>query len=294
MIQSNLNKLIRSLPQPGSYFKGISPSFNALPKEIVVFNRSKPIRDRITVHQRFVLVINIDGQGAIVVNDNLYELSPMHGLLIFPHQSHHYVQFEDKDILWLFIGFEFSDENALLPIKDSPIHITPALKQELLDILGAYDKATKKNKKKDTLLTIKLCNFLENIVQHKMKSCHLPMLSSSKIPNQKMELLSQVNRYVFDHIQESIRIPDLSKHVCMSESHLRKVVREAIGISLGELIQRTQLYKACSLLKDTDMNMSMIAENCGYSSIYSFSRAFKKKMQKTPTEFRQHIRLLTD
>lgn len=53
------------------------------------------------------------------------------------------------------------------------------------------------------------------------------------------------------------------------------------------VIENRRMEKACKLIKNTDMKISDIAQEVGYSSDISFRRAFKKKMGMSPIEWKQ-------
>lgn len=294
MPENNFKELVNQLGEPANYFKGVSASFSTLPKEIVIFKRNKAIRDRVTIHQRFIIVLSISGSGGVVINNNLFQIEPGHGAIIFPHQSHFYVQFKKESISWLFIGFEFDDENALLPLRDSPFRIDNISETLLQELLGNYLKTMDSESNSNTTLSIQLARLIDHILGLKLENAPNIFDTNSSPSHKKMNFLSKINRYIYDHIHEAIRINDLARHVCISESHLRKTIREVVGVSLGELIQRTQIHKSCALLKDTDMNITAIAEACGFSSIHTFSRAFKKRTKKTPSEYRKSSVRLND
>ncbi len=77
----------------------------------------------------------------------------------------------------------------------------------------------------------------------------------------------------------------------LSESHLRRLVREQLGgISLGTFLHRLRFQHSYELIQRTDLSMREIAVRCGYSDIFSFSRAFKRDAGISPTEFRKRSR----
>ena len=88
--------------------------------------------------------------------------------------------------------------------------------------------------------------------------------------------------------------------------HYKDITLEALAAQIGlgrrqteRLLQmhyhKTFLQKktaarmsaACSLLRDTSLSISSIAENLGYSSVEHFSTAFKKCYHMTPSAFRK-------
>ncbi|MBR1554990.1 MAG: helix-turn-helix transcriptional regulator [Oscillospiraceae bacterium] len=47
-----------------------------------------------------------------------------------------------------------------------------------------------------------------------------------------------------------------------------------------------RMSSAMKLLRQTDMNIKVIAEQCGYPNMYHFMTAFKKETGLTATEYR--------
>ena len=51
--------------------------------------------------------------------------------------------------------------------------------------------------------------------------------------------------------------------------------RMLTGGSFGHHLRELRITKACSLLHGTALSITQIAEQCGFESVYSFSRTFK-------------------
>jgi AraC-like DNA-binding protein len=58
---------------------------------------------------------------------------------------------------------------------------------------------------------------------------------------------------------------------------------------LREFVEEQRLQKAINLLISTDMTLSEIAYECGFSSQSYFSSVFKQKMKITPREYAKKI-----
>lgn len=50
-----------------------------------------------------------------------------------------------------------------------------------------------------------------------------------------------------------------------------------------------RIKEAANMLRNSDSTVSYIAFAVGYSDIYTFSKAFKKKMGLTPTAYRENV-----
>lgn len=72
-----------------------------------------------------------------------------------------------------------------------------------------------------------------------------------------------------------------------SLSHFRKLFRDATGLPPVEFLIRQRIDRAKILLQQSDSTVSLrqIAEQCGFSDPYYFSRQFKKLEHMSPTEY---------
>jgi AraC-like DNA-binding protein len=55
-------------------------------------------------------------------------------------------------------------------------------------------------------------------------------------------------------------------------------------------VRNTRIHRACGLLNGSDLGITEIADQCGFTSVYAFSRTFRKVVGKPPTRFRQGLR----
>ena len=71
----------------------------------------------------------------------------------------------------------------------------------------------------------------------------------------------------------------------MSSATLKRRLSD-LGTSYSNLLLRRRLHHANRLLKETDMSVGKIAQALGYSSVHSFSRAFRKATGSPPVSQR--------
>jgi len=96
--------------------------------------------------------------------------------------------------------------------------------------------------------------------------------------------------YIAAHPGLRITVKDVARHV---EVSLRTLIRKFKGIlnrSPDEEIRRVCIERAKLLLHDTELSVSKIAENLGYSSSEYFIRSFRRKTGVTPRAYRHAFR----
>lgn len=98
--------------------------------------------------------------------------------------------------------------------------------------------------------------------------------------------VKQVLEYMDAHFcNPSICNESLAKYFNLSVSHFRNLFKKYYGISPMNYIQRRRIEEAKRLIQYTEFSITAVSEHCGFSNLYSFSRAFKEKTGLSPTEF---------
>ena len=77
----------------------------------------------------------------------------------------------------------------------------------------------------------------------------------------------------------------LAKQANISEVYFRQLFLKQYGVTPRQYIINARIVKAKQLLATGDKKISAVAEECGFVSVYHFSRCFKEKVGVTPTEY---------
>ena len=93
--------------------------------------------------------------------------------------------------------------------------------------------------------------------------------------------------YLYAHYNEPFSVSGLAEHCCISESHLRRLFKNMVGISPLEYLQHYRIQQACHLIHLNQMPVSVIAQQVGYSSLSSFNRQFQQSMHMSPSEWKK-------
>ncbi|MBN2711084.1 MAG: helix-turn-helix domain-containing protein [Planctomycetes bacterium] len=88
-------------------------------------------------------------------------------------------------------------------------------------------------------------------------------------------------------LSSSLDLPSLARELGLKYDAFRRWFRSSTGLSPGAYRNRARFEQACQLLLSTDMDLSMIARELGFTDAYSFSRQFKKYAGLAPSNYRR-------
>lgn len=274
-----LRRLVSKLPQPNYQLIGHPSAPLPLPTHVVCFQRqaaadlNKPRKGR-ALHHRFVLICALETAATVCVDDRNLRLNAGDALLVFPFQFHHYTGVRRDAISWLFVTFELNDPEPLAGLRYRPFPLSRRLRALVAELVEAYE-----TEQTEELTVILLALLLARM--RRLKPVAPPVSAEGE-----SELINRINQIAKrSGVRSSIK--DMAKNLGISPSHLRARFRASCGgVSIGRHLRRLRLEQASGLLRLGPQRVSEIAEQCGFASIHSFSRAFRRAYGISPLEFR--------
>ena len=101
------------------------------------------------------------------------------------------------------------------------------------------------------------------------------------------ERIRDVIHYIDLHLDQPLTRRDAAKLAYMNEDYFSRVFRRETGTGFKEFITARKLDYARRLLEETDMPVVMISSKVGYEDFNNFSKAFRKVVGQSPTEYRK-------
>lgn len=269
---SFLENFAKNLEEPEDFFKGrCLPAGFALPDNILMFfhDYTLPMPNS---HGRHTLVIPLDRMTYFVERKKI-ELSP--GLILYiPPYAVRFLHPDSPGYRRLFITFDTKGVQPYLPQMGA---------YELRKNYGILRSFLDKYKTGPMAETsIALMNFLSE-----QKSVRSGISTESKLPKKIVDVISRIET----QISEVYCIKSLSDSVDISESRLRALFRQYMGISIGRFIAEKKMDYARYSLLNSHMPVADIARNSGFANVYVFSAFFKRNAGVSPLHFRQNNQL---
>lgn len=102
--------------------------------------------------------------------------------------------------------------------------------------------------------------------------------------------VTTVKGYIYHHYKEKdLGAETLSAMVFLSPGYLSAVFKEETGMTLNRFIREVRMNKAKELLETTNMKISQIAKEVGFSNNSYFCRSFREFFGDTPEACRKGI-----
>ncbi|CAG7620563.1 HTH-type transcriptional regulator YesS [Paenibacillus solanacearum] len=108
--------------------------------------------------------------------------------------------------------------------------------------------------------------------------------------SKQAKTISEVKRYVQEHIGEELSLQMAADRFGMSVSYLSKLFKDESGLNFSEYVLELRMNKAREWLEHTDLPIKQIAEKSGYASVQNFNRMFKQRYNLPPGEYRREKR----
>lgn len=102
--------------------------------------------------------------------------------------------------------------------------------------------------------------------------------------------MREILLYIDQHFCEDIGLKTLSKQASVTPAHFSRVFKQLIGMNITAYIMTKRIIRAKQLLSENDLNISIIAEMCGFESLPHFHAMFKRVLGMTPAAARKSAR----
>lgn len=103
------------------------------------------------------------------------------------------------------------------------------------------------------------------------------------------ETVERIMTYIQKNAKINLSVSKISKSLFISESKIRKIFKEETGVTVGRYVDDLIFLKAKRLLGQKEYSIRDISLKLGFCDQFYFSRRFKEKYGKTPSEYRKEL-----
>lgn len=102
----------------------------------------------------------------------------------------------------------------------------------------------------------------------------------------KNSILDELLKYIRTNYGSKLSLDLLASQAHLSREYLCRYFKKQTGKNISDFILEVRMEKAKEMLRTTTHTITDIGLYCGYPSVSSFQRSFKKSVHMTPSEYR--------
>ena len=269
-----------------------------VPHKHSFITRKLPLKsnDSVHSHKNFELNFITSGSGRRIVGDNISGFEKGDLVLLGPDLPHCWEVLEGENQDAFCIVTHFSED-----IVTSDFFKMPEL-EKVLDLLKQSKRGLRFKVDNDT----KIGQVLEKMTQLEGLEYYIHLLrvfnkllktqEREKLSNpiaqegsfsRNLEKINKVYEYVFQHIQEGVKLEEASSLLNMAPNSFCRFFKKKTDLTFMEYVKRVRVGIAAKLLAETDKQITQICFESGYNNLANFNFYFKSIMGKTPSAYRK-------
>lgn len=226
----------------------------------------------------FELIYVREGVLALAEEELSFDVSAGQSLLLWPERRHFGTAAYDRKLSYYWLHFQVADPGLL---EGMPQHSTVRRPDLLTDLFRRFleDQETKE-------LTALSADLIVLLMLHELSSSHPHEPAESHKPAGRV-LASRAEAFIATHFEQSISTSIVAGHTGCNPDYLSRVFQQTFGTTITETILRHRMKKARALLRESDVYLEQVAQQCGIEDVAYFRRIFKRETGMTPIAFRK-------
>jgi len=240
----------------------------------------------------FEITYIFDGEGAVITNGVSTPVKSGDLYLSFPGDTHAIRSDKHNPLKFNFLSLWTEDEEILEELEKIMLVNMDSDKRTFSDknIENLVDSSISEVILNDKFSQEMLSFSLNQIIRYIIRDFSLDGKNAKLNFTTSEELCYQMMNYINTHIYVMNGLDTLAKYFGYSYGYLSEIFRKTTGEKLIDYYTMRRLESAALLLKENELNSVQIAELLGYSSIYSFSRAFKNYFGISPRDYKNQLK----
>jgi transcriptional regulator GlxA family with amidase domain len=104
------------------------------------------------------------------------------------------------------------------------------------------------------------------------------------------EPLRELQEWLPDHLDEDLTVPALARRASMSERNFARAFRDETGMTPAAYVEAARVERARIALDSGDLPVETIARQCGFGTVETMRRAFRRRVGVSPAGYRSRFR----
>ncbi len=250
----------------------------------------KPLHVCSETKEEYVIHFVFSGKGFYSVNGTTYPVSEGQMFIIYPGKTVTYGSDAVDPWHYAWIGFNgiradvilrqcgFSPKKLILPSPLQPEAIMDCINS----ILDCKSLTFADDLRREAWMLMLFSRLIDSYEKRRHKNSPDTHNYNSNV---YVELAIEHIKYYY---KDGINVSDIAEHIGISRAYLNHAFQKELGMSIQKFLIDFRMRKAASLIAGTTDSIKEISKSVGYEDQLSFSKAFKKKFEMSPKNYRAH------
>ena len=246
------------------------------------------------IHDHCQITQCIQGALVYIVGRTHVLLTPGDTLVINEHIPHTWAAVK-PDTVRRLIGFYPHSLNAnaycqcflpyfgLLYNHHSPYILINGDFPGYAEIHSLLDQIARVNHDRPFAFDALVHNLLFSFTLHLFYTLHVSPCDSERIGGD----INRILHYIDQNISGDLSLQALAAHANMNPSYFSFYFKKHLGVSFKKYVTTRKVAKAADLLRYSELTVTQILFECGFSSVSAFYNAFNSVYAVSPAEFRK-------
>lgn len=106
----------------------------------------------------------------------------------------------------------------------------------------------------------------------------------------KQDKVKDIINFLTANYRDSLTLDEVADHFGLSKAYLDRLFKTEVQTSLIHYLQLIRLQHAYDLLVNTDLPVTVIADQCGFANVRSLQKIFKDVYSATPSTYRKKLK----
>jgi AraC-type DNA-binding domain-containing proteins len=230
------------------------------------------------LHRQIEIILVVEGEIEILIGARRRNLKIGDLAIVFPYELHELHTKKNSRILLIRIDLEYIE--PYLSIIEGKVPQVPFLMQIDEWLYGSLKKAHEYYGKDENLtkayIHVGFCHILNQIsLERKREISHFNI--------EKRMLL-----YIDKHFKEPLSLQILSKELGVTSFYISRIFSKKLKMSFANYVSIKRIQYAKQLLLESQLSVTEIGYESGFTSQRTFYRIFREKEGCSPLKFRKN------
>lgn len=247
------------------------------------------------IHNNFFeLTYIVSGSGIIYAGDTPQEVRKNNIFVSLPYERHEIISDKVDPLRYYYIAFSFEPDSKFKDIfysrqmlSLSPtmrVHTSTQFDSTFVKLISTFESDAPYSDLKFELMVKTLCLNVYQIYQQITTKEY-----SSPVVDNEQNLYYKIMNYIDHNLIQINRLTDIANSLNYNYVYISRIFKRKFGQSIYTYYSNKKLELAKQLIEENKMSITDISEYLNYSSIYVFSRIFKKHYGVSPSTYKQQL-----